>query len=286
MKKYDEMARDVLDRIGEYEAERKLKRIRTAKIAAALTPVCTAAVVGGGIWLSGAFMHADKPAPADSGIISEGVTVTESSNAPSESSAAAVTEKTTKHEEQGTAEGTSTEEVTSAETEETAPSESAVQTETAARQTTAAAATTAAPRTTQSSAAEQTTPNNGGGDKMLWCIFFSSIEWNGQTYYDNDIASIYAYTQDSYLGKVKDFAGEYDDKFNYRIAPEDSVYTVKETSDVLYVVKADSNSPYGSVVLMTNSSWSLEKYEPERLDPNYIDPNAPDEAVVYNGCIF
>ena len=66
MKKYDEMARDVLDRIGEYEAERKLKRIRTAKIAAAVTPVCTAAVVGGGIWLSGAFMHADKPAPADS----------------------------------------------------------------------------------------------------------------------------------------------------------------------------------------------------------------------------
>ena len=237
MKKYDEMARDVLDRIGEYEAERKLKRIRTAKIAAAVTPVCTAAVVGGGIWLSGAFMYADKPAPADSGIISESVTVTESSNAPSESSAAAVTEKTTKHEEQGTAEGTSTEEVTSAETEETAPSESAVQTETAARQTTAAAATTAAPRTT-TPPRTTTSPQTTASAKTTSAVTASTSSGNGsmlregdeppqyrtviQSYPVSASVDMYAHTEGTFAiaYPVTMAMNEYGDDADYRVCVE------------------------------------------------------------------
>ena len=132
----------------------------------------------------------------------------------------------------------------------------------------------------QSNPVEQTVPNNGG--HFMWCIVGSTIELNGFTYYDNDMANVSAYTRDRYLGKVGDFEGVYggaDVHSNYRIAPEDSVYAVKGTNDVLLVVKADSNSPYGAIVVMSNSNWSLEKYEPERLDPNYVDPNASSQVI-------
>lgn len=46
MKSYEDMARDVLSRINEYEAERKRKRVKNTKIIASVTPVCAAAVIG------------------------------------------------------------------------------------------------------------------------------------------------------------------------------------------------------------------------------------------------
>ncbi len=59
MKNYEKMSEDVLRRINEYEAEKKLKRARITKVAAAVTPVCAAAAVGTGLWYSGAFKPAE-----------------------------------------------------------------------------------------------------------------------------------------------------------------------------------------------------------------------------------
>ncbi len=55
MKNYEEMARDVLQRIENYESERRIKRARMTKVAASVTPVCAVAVVGVGLWKGGAF---------------------------------------------------------------------------------------------------------------------------------------------------------------------------------------------------------------------------------------
>jgi hypothetical protein len=46
MKSYEDMARDVLSRINEYEAERKRKRAKNTKIIASVTPVCAATIIG------------------------------------------------------------------------------------------------------------------------------------------------------------------------------------------------------------------------------------------------
>jgi hypothetical protein len=54
MKTYEEMARDVLHRMDEYEADQRAKRAKITKVAASVTPVCAAAVVGVGLWKSGA----------------------------------------------------------------------------------------------------------------------------------------------------------------------------------------------------------------------------------------
>lgn len=61
MKNYEDMAKDVLHRIDEYENERKMKRAKITKVAASVTPVCAAAVVGVGLWKGGALTpHNDQ----------------------------------------------------------------------------------------------------------------------------------------------------------------------------------------------------------------------------------
>ncbi len=110
-----------------------------------------------------------------------------------------------------------------------------------------------------------------------WCIFISTLELNGITYHDNDTANVSAYSQGDYLGKVRDFKGEYDDNMNYRINSNDSVYSVNETNDVLFVIKED-----GSIVVMSSSNWSLEKYESERTEQDYSDKDT-ENLTVFNG---
>ena len=53
---------------------------------------------------------------------------------------------------------------------------------------------------TQSVPAEQIVPNTGDG-KMMWCMFRSTIEWNGITYNDNVTVDAAAYSRDRYIGK-------------------------------------------------------------------------------------
>ena len=118
-------------------------------------------------------------------------------------------------------------------------------------------------------AASEITTEHGSPSKGGDIILCSSIEWNGFTYYDNDLANVSAYTQDRYIGKVSDFVGVYSTDFKYRVSPTDNVYTVKETYDVLFVVKADLNSPYGDIIVMCNSDWSIKKYESDLLTPEH-----------------
>lgn len=53
MKKHEEMLRDLHRRMDEYESERRMKRAKVTKVAASVTPVCAAAVVGVGLWKGG-----------------------------------------------------------------------------------------------------------------------------------------------------------------------------------------------------------------------------------------
>ena len=68
MKSYEDMARDVLSRINEYEAERKRKRVKNTKIIASVTPVCAAAVIGILVLKSGISIPTYEPG---SNIVSE-----------------------------------------------------------------------------------------------------------------------------------------------------------------------------------------------------------------------
>ena len=325
MRDREEMLRDLHRRMDEYESDRRMKRAKMTKVAASVTPVCAAAVVGVGLWKGGALT------PHNDQLISSTVESTASDvilSADNDSSAdkhSANNNNADRNDEPTTSESTTDRQVATsdatiprttengenviedsgannASVEENTPvaddrgalvsdnstitnNESqratdspAVQTEAPVQQTTPPVQQTEP--ASQSDPAEQTVPNNGG--HFMWCIVGSTIELNGFTYYDNDMANVSAYTRDRYLGKVGDFEGVYggaDVHSSYRIAPEDSVYAVKGTNDVLLVVKADSNSPYGAIVVMSNSNWSLEKYEPERLDPNYVDPNASSQVI-------
>ena len=57
MKTYEEMARDVLRRIGEYENERKIHRRKAIRLTAAAMPLCAAVATGAVLWKSGALTH-------------------------------------------------------------------------------------------------------------------------------------------------------------------------------------------------------------------------------------
>lgn len=54
MKNREEMLKDLHRRMDEYESDRKMKRAKIIKVAASVTPVCVAAVVGVGLWKGGA----------------------------------------------------------------------------------------------------------------------------------------------------------------------------------------------------------------------------------------
>ena len=325
MKKREEMLRDLHRRMDEYESERRMKRAKMTKVAASVTPVCAAAVVGVGLWKGGVLTSnhdqlinstvestasdvilssdndtsADKHSANNNNADRNGEPTTSESTTDRQvaTSNAAIPRTTENGEnviEDSGANNASVEEntpvaddrgalvsdnstITNTEPQR-ATEAPAVQTEAPVQQTTPPVQQTEP--ASQSNPVEQTVPNNGG--HFMWCIVGSTIELNGFTYYDNDMANVSAYTRDRYIGKVGDFEGVYggaDVHSNYRIAPEDSVYAVKGTNDVLLVVKADSNSPYGAIVVMSNSNWSLEKYEPERLDPNYVDPNASSQVI-------
>lgn len=325
MKKREEMIMDLHRRMDEYESERRMKRAKVTKVAASVTPVCAAAVVGVGLWKGGALtphndqliastvestasdviLSADNDTSADkhsannnnadrNGEPTTSVSATDQQTATADTTIPRVTENGENAIEDNGADNASVEENTPVADDRGAPvsdnstitnTESQRATEAPAVQTEAPVQQTTPPvqqtePASQSYPAEQTVPNNGG--HFMWCIVGSTIELNGFTYYDNDMANVSAYTRDRYLGKVGDFEGVYggaDVHPSYRIAPEDSVYAVKGTNDVLLVVKADSNSPYGAIVVMSNSNWSLEKYEPERLDPKYVDPNASSQVI-------
>ena len=300
MKNHDEMTKAVFERIHKYEAVKSARHRRTIT---AVCPVCAAAIVGVGLWYSGIL----TPSPEFSGENQSYIVSSTTNDEVTLLTTAVPTyvSKATETAVKKTAEATVQTEkndVISTETDETSAEcdeSNETETEAPAAEVTAegkptvTAKTTAKPVTTVRTTAAKTNPvttqsiqtesiPSNSGTYALWCIFGSSIEWNGQTYHDSDMPNISTYTQDRYIGKVSDFDGIYGDTYKYRIAPDDSVYTVKETDDVLFIIKADANSPFGAAVIMCSPNWSIEKYEPERLDPNYIDPNYDENMPVYN----
>lgn len=114
--------------------------------------------------------------------------------------------------------------------------------------------------------------NESSAQGNMFNIAISTLEWNKTTYRYNDTANSAAYTKKEYLGKVSEFNSNCTGHQNHHISPDDSVFTVKETNDVLFVAKAD-----GTIVIMSSPEWSLEKYEPERLNPDYIAPDSSND---------
>jgi hypothetical protein len=106
MKKHEDTIREVHRRINEYEAEKKLRRTRNFKIAAAVTPVCAAAVVGVGLWKGGALSSDNaKMSGSNANIIATEQNTTEVNTVP----AVVTTEATIKQNEPATAEVKTTE---------------------------------------------------------------------------------------------------------------------------------------------------------------------------------
>ena len=298
MKTYDEMKDNVFRRMDEYETKKKGRRKLYRRTALAVCPLCAAGIAVFTLW-SGGFLGKDA-----------GITISDrSSNAIAEGEKYAVTYDGDASEKKITMETRIAVSDTDRPTEQSSPkvsgaSDSEVQPDTEDRtnsgadipeekngteeKTTASRVTTAAKspaaKTTTSAAATAPVSN-------MWCIVGSSIEYNGRTYYDNDMAWAPAYTCGSYIGKVGDLPGSYEGNDDggpgfHRISQYDSVYTVTGTSSVLLVVKENSQ-PYGSVIVMTNSDWSLEKFEPERLDPTYVAPgDEGSDPVVFNRACY
>lgn len=97
------------------------------------------------------------------------------------------------------------------------------------------------------------------------CYETSLIYWNGKEYYDSLLGYPLANSLDRCLGQVSDFDGIYGETSDplrlRRISPEDSVYSVKDTTDILLVMKPD-----GYAVVMQTQDWKPEKDEDVPLD--------------------
>ncbi len=235
------MSRDVLQSMRAYETRKAVKRAHAVKLAASATLICAIAIGGAGLWNKGRFSPDKSLLPV--------------SNPDSAAD-------TTEHSDilQQPQQSTTT----------TASTTATQQTDnTFTQQTTTVTQATAVDSTT---AVQSTDITNSGSNGVIQLC--SRLEVNGVTYTDSDTPNPSAYTRDICIGKVGDFRGQYADDFHYRIAPDDSVYTVKETADVLFVVKADD-----SIVVMCSPAWSLAKYEPERLSPDYIDSAADADTL-------
>ena len=298
MKKREEMLRDLHRRMDEYEAEKRMKRAKVTKVAASVTPVCAAAVVGIGLWKGGIWtphndqlisstiestesdviLSSDKVTSADNhsaknntdrnSEFATSVSTTERQTATADTTIPRATEIGENMVEGNGADNASDVANTPVADDKSLPAsdnnantntESQKATEAPAAQTEAPAQQTTPPvqqsePETQSVPTDQTAPNRDD-NHMMWCIFGSTIEWNGITYNDNKEIDASAYTQDKYIGKVSEFKGEYKDSVNYLINPDDSVYTTKENPYVLLVVKAEPYPFYGSIIAMTNPAF-------------------------------
>ena len=293
MKKHEEMIMDLHRRMDEYESERRMKRAKMTKVAASVTPVCAAAVVGVGLWKGGALtanhdqlisstvesttsdviLSADNDSSADkhsannnnadrNGEPTTSVSATDRQTETADTTIPRVTENDKNVVDGSGADNASVEANTPVSDDKSVPAsdnnantntESQRATEAPAKQTETPMQQTTPPvqqtePATQSAPAEQTVPDIGG--ENMWCIFRSTIEWNGITYNDNDTVDASAYSRDRYIGKVSEFGGNHQNNSGYRVNPDDDVYTTKENAYVLLVVKAD-----GTIIAMTNPTY-------------------------------
>lgn len=289
MKTYDEMKDNVFRRMDEYEADKKCRRRLYKRTAAAACPLCAAgaavfALWGGGVLGSrhdapGTYSQETMAGGEKYAVIYNSDITTETIN--SAASDVIVTEKNT-----DAADSSADKEVqtVTADKENSGTDVPDEKTDTEEKTTDAPKVTTAAVTNSAEGTAAAPTTAAAAPPANLWCIFGSSISYNGAAYHDSDIIWSPYFTQDRYIGKVRDFAGTYGENINYRINPDDSVYTVKESSELLLVVKADSSSVYGSVIPMCSQNFQYDSYDHGSLVPNLeFSENSDGSPAVYNG---
>ena len=258
MKSYEDMARDVLSRINEYEAERKRKRVKNTKIIASLTPVCAAAVIGILVLKSGISVPTYEPG---SNIVSEvsvtgqttsvDSTSTEKAMGTSTSKVVASVSKTTKNDHTEintvkTTENSETNESSEINTTETESNDQPVNTDKPAvtERTFTEIHTTVTVQentiVTSQDVAEAdfggshnnndggNSENGGGGDRL------GTVTING-IFYMQTTTDTTIYTPDIYLGNGGDFKGYYQGDTSIRF------YTAKENDEIVIVVFFDGS---------------------------------------------
>ena len=257
MKSYEDMARDVLSRINEYESERKRKRVKNTKIIASVTPVCAAAVIGILVLKSGISIPTYEPG---NNIVSEvsvtgqtasvDSTSTEKAMGTSTSEVVASVSKTTKsnHTETNTVkttENSETNESSEINTTETESNDQPVNTDKPAETeiTFTEVQTTVTVHENTTVISQNTTEidfggshnndggnsDNGGGGDRLGTVTINGIFYM-QTTTDTTI-----YTPDIYLGNGGDFKGYYQGDTSIRF------YTAKENDEIVIVVFYDGS---------------------------------------------
>lgn len=313
MKNYEEMARDVFQRIDEYETEKRAKRAKITKVAASVTPVCAAAVVGVGLWKGGVLttdhdqlisntvdssasdviLSADNDTSSgDNSVKDRNHVVTNEAPTTSAFTKAdqqiAMVDTVISDETEGDAVMTESNISDNSDDPISNHQEAAISdispstiyepqevTEATAVQTVAPVQQTTPP-VQQTEPATQDNPDNSGnfsGQGNGWYIAISTLEWNGITYNDNETVDVSAYSRDKYIGKVSEFGGDHQNNISYRVNPDNDVYTTKENAYVLLVVKAD-----GTVIAMTNPAYlDGVVFATEYEEVPY------DEVQIYNG---
>ena len=302
MKQREEMLRDLHRRMDEYEADQRAKRAKITKVAASVTPVCAAAVVGVGLWKGGALTpHNDQlisstvESTASDVILSEdnetsadkhsanknnadrnsepttSVSATDQQTATADTTIPRVTENGENVVEDSGADNASVEANTPVSDDKSVPaSDNNANTNTESQRATEAPAVQTEAPVQQTEPATQSVPTETGNpseDNNSPVRFLCKLEWNGLTFCNNDQVNATAYTRDQFIGKVSEFEGVYSDAYGYPVNPADSVYTTTENAYVLLVIKAD-----GTIIAMTNPAY-LDGivYKPHTEDIPYED---------------
>lgn len=286
MKKREEMLRDLHRRMDEYESERRMKRAKMTKVAASVTPVCAAAVVGVGLWKGGALtphndqlisstvestasdviLSADNDTSADkhsannnnadrNGEPTTSVSATDRQTATADTTIPRVTENDKNVVDGSGADNASVEANTSVADDKSVPvSDNNATTNNESQRATEAPIQQTTPPVQQTEHAPQIVPTETGNPSEgnhSPVEFLCKLEWNGLTFCVNDQVNATAYTRDQYIGKVSEFEGVYSDAYGYPVNPADSVYTTTENVYVLLVIKAD-----GTIIAMTSPAYS------------------------------
>lgn len=243
MKKREDMISDVHRRIEEYEAEKRMKKARAGRIAAAAAPVCAAALAGVFIWKAGILSPADDHSES---------TIIETSSENAKVPAAVITS-----ENVTAAAVTSQEAVTDITLTEKASSEQAAfsgddeQTLTLMQNTSSAE---------EGSSAEQLYSGDRLGDAFINGEYYLQIFPEGETF-----------TPDSFIGSGSDFRGYYAD-----CGIESEFYTVKESTDIVAVELGNGGTVYlkKQSAEETPSGHKLIDDYPQFFDGSYSVPEA------------
>ena len=230
MKNYEDMARDVLHRIDEYEFKRKRKQIRLKKAAAFAAPAFAAAVAGIFIWKGGADLNKRGQivgTVADTSV-SAIVSADNSNSAADISNTSATAGKTEKNN------GQTTETTVRSDNKEGTASTQADKQSSDTTGTLSKDGDEPKLAETQTASSEQSLSlsNSASGDRLGDAVI--NGEYYVQTFSDGE-----NYTEDRYIGSGSDFEG-----FYKNCGTSAEFYTVKESADIVLVKLGNGGQVY------------------------------------------